>query len=384
MTALLTFDTVNKKYDAKTVSEVAGDIPYFSSPGVMAVGGSSGKPFSSLHTSRLGVSPGGSAAGNGDLTTVDSGLAVDLYLYDSYAGGTKKIINEMSAVAGDVTGTHGATTVAKIQGRAVHNGAPSDSNVLKWVAANNRWEPSALSGIADPVSKSQHDLLQWNGSAWDAKGGSGDRVTGPLFMSTVDLAGHLTFTADNTYDIGASGATRPRTIYAGTSIYQGTHQVVDKDTAGAIALNSAQGVTLSTTTSASLGAYIWQANELLLSSTLHWTFAFAANNNSQTYRIYLDYWNGSTWSTIRDVGAINNSTGTIFFYDVYVTTNPRDNARVLCWGRGSTGQITYLDDRELFANFFTTANRGLRITARKVSDSYTGYASGIMREMRGG
>jgi hypothetical protein len=31
-------------------------------------------------------------------------------------------------------------------------------------------------------------------------------------------AGHLLTVADNTYDIGASGATRPRTIYAGTSI----------------------------------------------------------------------------------------------------------------------------------------------------------------------
>jgi hypothetical protein len=31
-------------------------------------------------------------------------------------------------------------------------------------------------------------------------------------------SGHLWAVADNTYDIGASGATRPRTIYAGTSI----------------------------------------------------------------------------------------------------------------------------------------------------------------------
>ena len=35
---------------------------------------------------------------------------------------------------------------------------------------------------------------------------------------TLPLAQHLTFSPDNTYDIGASGATRPRTIYAGTSV----------------------------------------------------------------------------------------------------------------------------------------------------------------------
>lgn len=34
----------------------------------------------------------------------------------------------------------------------------------------------------------------------------------------VDSSGHLTAEADNTYDIGASAATRPRNIYAGTSV----------------------------------------------------------------------------------------------------------------------------------------------------------------------
>ncbi len=38
-------------------------------------------------------------------------------------------------------------------------------------------------------------------------------------------AGNLTFTTDNTNDIGASGATRPRTIYAGTNIFAGVHLV---------------------------------------------------------------------------------------------------------------------------------------------------------------
>jgi hypothetical protein len=34
----------------------------------------------------------------------------------------------------------------------------------------------------------------------------------------INTSGHLKTTTDNTYDIGASGATRPRTIYAGTSV----------------------------------------------------------------------------------------------------------------------------------------------------------------------
>jgi hypothetical protein len=36
------------------------------------------------------------------------------------------------------------------------------------------------------------------------------------------LGGNLLFSSDNTYDIGASGATRPRTVYTGTSLVVGT------------------------------------------------------------------------------------------------------------------------------------------------------------------
>lgn len=42
--------------------------------------------------------------------------------------------------------------------------------------------------------------------------------SGGLPISGGTLTGHLLFSADNTYDIGASGATRPRTLYVGTSV----------------------------------------------------------------------------------------------------------------------------------------------------------------------
>ena len=43
-------------------------------------------------------------------------------------------------------------------------------------------------------------------------------VTNSVQRWSVGATGHLTAFADNTYDIGASGANRPRTIYAGTSV----------------------------------------------------------------------------------------------------------------------------------------------------------------------
>jgi len=45
----------------------------------------------------------------------------------------------------------------------------------------------------------------------------------PTWSASPTLSGHLLFSPDNTYDLGASGATRPRTGYFGTSITIGTN-----------------------------------------------------------------------------------------------------------------------------------------------------------------
>lgn len=52
----------------------------------------------------------------------------------------------ISTLSGDVSGLAAATTVEKIQGRSVSNAAPVDQQVLRWVAANSRWEPGTVSG----------------------------------------------------------------------------------------------------------------------------------------------------------------------------------------------------------------------------------------------
>ena len=63
------------------------------------------------------------------------------------------------------------------------------------------------------------------GSGIDADSVTGDNqlniggaIKGNLSTKTISLDGHFLFTTDNTYDIGASGATRPRTGYFGTSV----------------------------------------------------------------------------------------------------------------------------------------------------------------------
>lgn len=74
---------------------------------------------------------------------------------------------------------------------------------------------SATGAIPNPGTRNTNDLLQYTaGGAWDAKGGTtGDRL-GKIWAGDIDMTGGLTFTADASYDIGASATTnRPRYGY---------------------------------------------------------------------------------------------------------------------------------------------------------------------------
>jgi hypothetical protein len=60
------------------------------------------------------------------------------------------------------------------------------------------------------------------------KGSGGGTARGLEFQTdgtarwTISTAGHLLAAADNTYDIGASGANRPKNVYAGSNIFVGS------------------------------------------------------------------------------------------------------------------------------------------------------------------
>lgn len=65
---------------------------------------------------------------------------------------------------------------------------------------------------------------------------------------SVSSSGHLLAGADNTYDIGASGATRPRTVYAATSVEGGYIR------AGAASAGAASTTTIGNGTATTVGA----------------------------------------------------------------------------------------------------------------------------------
>ena len=76
--------------------------------------------------------------------------------------------NFSGSLAGDVTGTQGATSVVKIQGRVVASTAPSGGNVLSWNAGSTQWEPAAAAS-----------------TGWGLTG-NGSTTPGTNFLGTTD------------------------------------------------------------------------------------------------------------------------------------------------------------------------------------------------------
>jgi len=93
----------------------------------------------------------------------------------------------------------------------------------------NRWTVSATGHLLASVDSTYDIGASGNNRPWNiylggSIAGSGNAVFGGALVAYggATLHSHLTFGTDNTYDIGASGATRPRTVYAGTSVTANT------------------------------------------------------------------------------------------------------------------------------------------------------------------
>lgn len=93
-------------------------------------------------------------------------------------------------------------------------------------------------------------------------------VTGSTLSVTLsnatdlELGGHLTWTADNTKDIGASGANRPRTGYYGTSVV--TPSVTN---AGTLALSATGANVITLGTNGSERARVSSGGNVLVGTT---------------------------------------------------------------------------------------------------------------------
>ena len=98
----------------------------------------------------------------------------------------KPISVDVDTLGGDVTGTLGANTVVKLQGRAVSSAAPSDGYVLTWSASGSDWVGQAA-------------------------------VTGNPWITALDLdltaQGSHSYTTDGNYTIGGLTWTKSNSAY---------------------------------------------------------------------------------------------------------------------------------------------------------------------------
>ena len=122
------------------------------------------------------------------------------------------------SLAGDVTGTQGATTVGKLQGRAVSATAPTNGQVLKYNTTNSAWEPAAEAGGISTTLNSANILV-----------GNASNVA-----TAVALSGDATITNSGVLSIGTGKVTS-------TNILDGTIITGDISTGGVTSTNILDG-----------------------------------------------------------------------------------------------------------------------------------------------
>ena len=144
-----------------------------------------------------------------------------------------------TALAGDVTGAFGVTTVAKIQGQAVSSTAPASGQVLQWTGS--QWAPGTLSGAVPSVF----------GRSGAVTAQSGDYTLTQITSGTLSAAG------GTVYNSAASGNT----------------QIVFKNSSS----QAGNGA----------GSVLWQNNAGSTMSFINWDGGFAEGDGTN-YKISLD------------------------------------------------------------------------------------------------
>ena len=142
----------------------------------------------------------------------------------------------------------GLTAVSNLKVSTVNSGI----NIQEYAGASSYYGIYS-SGV---TPSSSNNTLIWNAANTDtylntAIGGNLNLCAAQTPKITINstsatfIANQL-FSADNTYDIGASGATRPRTLYFGTSIVGGTGSTINATKFNATATSSADVTYLAT------------------------------------------------------------------------------------------------------------------------------------------
>jgi len=170
-------------------------------------------------------------------------------------------INLLSGQYGSINITASDSGGAEGSGDINLNITPGDSGPSGQIYCNGETRIQSLSGLLLGTSGVVSAITD-NSANWNTAYGWGDHAGAYLPIGGGTLTGHLLFT-DATYDIGATGATRPRDLFlsgaavVGGKVTAGTSTTIGFQTAGYVSLGTGVGavatpVNLNYSTSGSL------------------------------------------------------------------------------------------------------------------------------------
>ncbi len=221
------FQVLDKDANKKFAVDASGNLISGAStnPGVLTLGATT-----SMTPSHIDLF-GGDAASNSEapyfkFTPSPAASGSPTFLYPSstagrLALGTAAPSSDPAATAFIVTASSTDTLANKTITAPIYTsytvaGLPTPSTYMEaWVSNGNSATDCTAGGGSTKVK------CYYNGSAWTVMsgGGSGGGANTALSnLASVAINDHLLFGTDNSKDIGATGATRPRTGYFGTSV----------------------------------------------------------------------------------------------------------------------------------------------------------------------
>ena len=205
--------TASAAYNALSPTTTLGDIAYANGAGTntrLAGNTTATKQFlNQTGNGSISAAPAWGVLAAGDIPNLDT---------SKITTGTFTV-GFLPNAAGDVTGALTSNTVTKIQGNPVLSGTPTNLQVLQYITANNRWEPTTLSGggAVSSVSGSGGTTgltltggptgavtLTLGGTLAVANGGTGQTTAGAAF----DALSPMTTLGDVIYGGSAGAGTR--------------------------------------------------------------------------------------------------------------------------------------------------------------------------------
>jgi hypothetical protein len=205
-----------------------------------------------------------------------------------------------TAVGGDLSGTVGSATVAKINGATLGTTTATNKNVL--VANGSQWASVAVSGDVNITNTGAASVLRVNGTAL----GSTAATAGTFLAGNGATIASLTLSGDATVD-GSGVASLKAT---GTA---GTYQSVTTDAQGRVTAGG--NLTGDVTTSGSAATTVAQINGVALGSTTATSGTLLIGSGSQWVTHALS---GDLTITNAGVGTLKN-TGTAGTYQSVTT-----------------------------------------------------------------